>query len=80
MLRNSADAFGVLKSLAAGVPQPARRITLARLMDAVGLVRLWMERGRQRRSLANLDDRQLRDLGLTRADVRLECAKPIWLP
>jgi uncharacterized protein YjiS (DUF1127 family) len=37
-----------------------------------------MERGRQRRSLAALDDRQLRDLGLTRADVQLECAKPMW--
>jgi len=39
-----------------------------------------LERARQRRSLADLDDRRLRDLGLSRADVEREAAKPFWRP
>jgi uncharacterized protein YjiS (DUF1127 family) len=36
------------------------------------------ETARQRRALARLDDRALRDIGLTRADVEAETAKPFW--
>lgn len=32
----------------------------------------------QRRDLSELDDHLLRDLGLTREDVRRECAKSFW--
>lgn len=39
---------------------------------------LWLARWGERRDLAELDDRLLRDIGLTPADVRLECAKPWW--
>ena len=41
------------------------------------LFRLW-DRGRQRRRLRDLDDRMLRDVGLCRADVSRETAKPFW--
>lgn len=36
------------------------------------------ERRRQRRALLSLDDRILKDIGLTRADVWLEARKPPW--
>lgn len=36
------------------------------------------ERYRQRRTLTDLTDEQLRDVGLTRRDVQRECAKPFW--
>ena len=36
------------------------------------------ERRRQRRALLSLDDRLLKDIGLSRADVDLECGKPFW--
>jgi len=53
---------------------------LARLGHAASRAWLSLERRRQRKAMLHLDDRLLRDIGLTRADVRLECAKPIWLP
>jgi uncharacterized protein YjiS (DUF1127 family) len=38
----------------------------------------WRERAAQRRALARLDDRLLRDMGLSRSDVEEEVAKPFW--
>jgi uncharacterized protein YjiS (DUF1127 family) len=40
----------------------------------------WPERSRQRRHLAAMDDYMLRDIGLTRADVRTETEKWFWQP
>jgi uncharacterized protein YjiS (DUF1127 family) len=39
-----------------------------------------MERSRQRRALAELDDRLLRDIGLTREEALQERANPFWKP
>ena len=41
---------------------------------------LWYERSHQRRDLARLDDRLLKDIGLDRATVEMEIAKPFWRP
>ena len=38
----------------------------------------WRERAHQRRTLARLDDRLLRDMGLSRSDVEKEVVKPFW--
>lgn len=43
-----------------------------------GLVAFWIERARQRRALAELDDRCLADIGLSRDDVFQEIRKPFW--
>ena len=40
-----------------------------RLLRAVDLLLTWRERARQRRQLRSLNDRMLRDIGITRADV-----------
>ena len=48
---------------------------LARISDT-GLH--WLELSRQRRGLHMLDDRTLKDIGLTRADVEGEVSKPFW--
>jgi uncharacterized protein YjiS (DUF1127 family) len=37
-------------------------------------------RRRTRRTLSELDDRQLADVGLTRRQALLESAKPFWRP
>lgn len=42
------------------------------------LLLTWHRRARQRRQLACLSDRMLRDIGLSRADVWTESSKPFW--
>lgn len=38
----------------------------------------WQERSHQRHALGQLNGRDLRDLGLSRADVVFEARKPFW--
>jgi uncharacterized protein YjiS (DUF1127 family) len=61
-------------------PQPCSCATgwLTRPGDATDTIWLWLHRGRSRRILATLDDRELSDVGLTRAQARRESAKPFW--
>jgi uncharacterized protein YjiS (DUF1127 family) len=42
------------------------------------VVRTWRVRSRERRILLELDDRMLRDIGVTRVDVYREAMKPFW--
>jgi uncharacterized protein YjiS (DUF1127 family) len=50
-----------------------------RLFDELGaLIKEWRRREHGRRELAALSDRCLRDIGLTRYDVRTEVRKPFW--
>lgn len=44
----------------------------------VSIAETWRRRARDRKQLAELDSRMLRDLGLNRADVSDETAKPFW--
>ncbi len=39
---------------------------------------VWQERDQQRRHLAALDDRLLRDMGISRAEAAREAAVPFW--
>jgi uncharacterized protein YjiS (DUF1127 family) len=50
----------------------------ARTRSVLRRIALWIERRRQRRALAGLDDHVLRDIGITRVDVARECGKPFW--
>ena len=45
---------------------------------AVATVREWRRRVRERAELAELDDRMLKDIGLTRADAEFLSNKPFW--
>ncbi len=60
------------------VERPAER----RLPSAVGtllqLPSLWLQRASQRKLLATLDARQMRDCGLNAVDVYREATKPFW--
>ncbi len=39
----------------------------------------WRRRARARRDLSKLDTHMLRDIGLSDAEARRECARPFWL-
>jgi uncharacterized protein YjiS (DUF1127 family) len=45
---------------------------------ARALVATWHSRQRQRQALAQLDDRLLADIGLTREAQMVECSKLFW--
>ncbi|HEX2479069.1 MAG TPA: DUF1127 domain-containing protein [Geminicoccaceae bacterium] len=47
---------------------------------AIDLLLVWQQRARDRRQLESLSDHMLRDIGLSRADVFAEAAKPFWRP
>jgi uncharacterized protein YjiS (DUF1127 family) len=46
--------------------------------DVATMLFAWHERARQRRELLALDDRELHDIGLGRADAAGEGGKPFW--
>lgn len=48
------------------------------LRQLLANVPLWRERARQRRALAQLDDRLLRDIGIDRTAAMEEVDKPFW--
>ena len=49
-----------------------------RLRAGLAVLLRWIARSRQRQDLAELEDYQLRDIGLTRRDIGPECSKPFW--
>jgi uncharacterized protein YjiS (DUF1127 family) len=43
-----------------------------------GLLRRWRQRERSRRELASMDERMLKDIGLSAGAARCEAGKPFW--
>jgi uncharacterized protein YjiS (DUF1127 family) len=73
----------VCESKAAGVRvSPGSRSSVqalsARLVKAADTLLLWRKRARDRRLLAELDDRLLGDIGISRGDAIYEMDKPFW--
>ena len=69
--------------LARTTSQGARRcVSRGSLRQVLNLVhdtlQQWRRRRRERAELARLDDRMLRDIGITRGDVWQEINKPFW--
>lgn len=65
--RSSANLNGILPVLAA----PAFAV--------IGLLTVWSDRWQQRRQLARLDARLLRDIGLDPVEAAREVHKPFWM-
>ena len=64
-------------------PQKVRRRALRHLLRqalsrTLAMLREWRRRSRDRAELARFDERMLRDIGVTRADVWREINKPFW--
>ncbi|WP_084636905.1 DUF1127 domain-containing protein [Mesorhizobium sp. WSM3626] len=67
------EARRPLSSLPTYVRHIANNVT-----GAIVMVSRWIQLHCQREQLAELEDHQLADLGLTRTQVRKECAKWPW--
>ena len=59
---------------------PARRSGWRTAIQWADTLVTWLERDCQRRALLKLDERMLRDIGLSRADVEREAKKAFWHP
>jgi uncharacterized protein YjiS (DUF1127 family) len=60
-----------------------RRVSLAAWIESAGrsfarALQLWRRRRRERNVFATLDERDLRDLRVSRWEVERELAKPFW--
>lgn len=65
---------------AAGGSAPRHTASAGRIaLLLLDLLSTWFDRARQRRHLHALDDRMLKDIGLTRADVEFEAQKHFWM-
>ena len=62
------------------LPLPLRPGLTAWLLRAIELVLGWQEVARQRRALLELDERLLKDIGITRADAEREAGRSLWDP
>jgi len=60
-------------------PQPHRRGQEPARYSWLAWLREWRRRRRSRASLSRLDDRMLRDIGVTYAEAEREANKPFWL-
>lgn len=49
-----------------------------KMQSVLAILSLWMQRYQQRKQLAQLDARLLRDVGLSHEQVRAEINKPFW--
>jgi uncharacterized protein YjiS (DUF1127 family) len=55
------------------------QISLGKILRRLGTAwKLRRERYQQRRQLMQMDDRQLKDIGITREEAEQEARKPIW--
>lgn len=61
-----------------GTPISVRSVLAIYLTALIDTVVAWQQRISQRHHLSGLDDRLLKDMGLSRADVDNEVSKPFW--
>ncbi len=66
----------------AGSQATAGRGVMGGIAHVLGRVyrtlQIWRLRSEHRRHMLTLDDRLLRDIGLSRVDAQIEAAKPFW--
>jgi len=65
---------------AAAKPFGALKVVRVTCFKALEIIMIWQERAEQRCALKELDTRQLKDIGISRADAVREAHKPFWLP
>lgn len=74
----SIDTIGGSRSVPSHHTAVGRFPVLSWLARAVAWLELRMEKRRSRRALLELNDEQLKDVGLSRADAYREGIRPFW--
>jgi len=71
-----------LVSARTAAAKPLRAFGKVRRVVVIFLNKLvtWQERAEQRHALSELNDRMLKDIGVSAADAYKETRKPFWLP
>lgn len=64
----------------AGAHQAQKLISVAWWQRVSTLIQLWINRHQQRKALQQLDERTLKDIGVSRVDALRESYKPFWKP
>ncbi len=67
-----------MKTVARSAVPPMRAEGVAWWHQGVQLIALWRRRAQERRVLAAMSERDLRDIGLTSLDAVHEANKPFW--
>ena len=70
--------FDIPRRWLGAVPRHRRRVTTDVAGRVLATLREWRRRARDRAELATLEDRMLKDIGLTRADAEFLSNKPFW--
>lgn len=79
--RSGSESHGVLRQPVAGTPRMRAWGEGGGVWAAIwSVLRQWQARVETRRHVRMLDDRMLKDIGMTPADVNHEIAKPFWRP
>jgi len=67
-----------MKTITPAATLPMREAGVSRWHQSVQLIALWHRRAQERRLLAAMSERDLRDIGLTSLDAMQEAGKPFW--
>ena len=70
--------FDIPRRRLGAVPRHRRRVTTDVAGRVLATLREWRRRARDRAELATLEDRMLKDIGLTRGDAECLSNKPFW--
>lgn len=70
----------MLRNPSAAATTAIRTIEPTQFGHLLTMAQSWLERRRSRRTLAQLDERLLRDIGLTPSEAIAESAMPFWKP
>ena len=71
------DTLGIREDISAATYSLIQRVESV-AGTLVGTLAVWVQRYRSRSELAQLSQRTLADVGLTRGDVLIEMNKPFW--
>lgn len=62
--------------------KPVRALAKVRrvMVKCLNLIVVWQDRAEQRHALSELNERMLKDIGVSNVDAYKEARKPFWLP